>query len=151
MMDNLHIILLGIILLLAIYTAFSFFFYRKKSTEWNFTIGEYKKALQDKTTISISERILAAQKLFELIDIIIDYSILSDRSYDVLLEKKSKRLDVEESVSRISEQVFKALNPSVFGDVNNIITDEYLMHYIQQKTFVEYFLYIQKTNEGMDA
>lgn len=150
-MDTLHIILLGIILLLVIYVASSFFFYRKKSTEWNFTIGEYKKALQDKPTISISERILAAQKLFELIDIIIDYSILSDRSYDVLLEKKSKRLDVEESVSRISEQVFKALNPSVFGDVNNIITDEYLMHYIQQKTFVEYFLYIQKTNEGMDV
>lgn len=149
-MDYLHIVLLSIIVILVGYAVFSFFFYRKKSTEWNFAINEYAKALRDRPTIPMNERISSMQNLFAMIDMLIDYSIMSDREYEILLQKKSKKIDLEDAVSRISEYVFHSLNPSVFGDVNNIVTDDCLMHYIQQKTFVEYFIYIQKNYEGMD-
>ncbi len=141
-------ILIGILVLFFLYIGFTLFFYRKKKIEWTFVIEQYKEALQDKPTLNIHDRITASQDLFTLIDVLIEYEIISDREYEILLQKKSRKIDIEDSVKRISTAVFAKIKPSVFTDVNNVVTEQCLMSYIQKRTFLEYFNYIRKNNEG---
>lgn len=142
----LSIILFLISILFIGYIVFSIYFYRKKVVEWNHVIAQYMEALNDKPKMSMGERISATHSLFQLIDTLIEYEIVSDREYEVLLQKKSKRLNIEEEVQKISKSVFEELKPDAYTDVNNIVTSKCLMSYIQKRTFVEYFLYLQKTN-----
>lgn len=137
-------------ILLLLYIGVSLIFYRRKKIQWLHVIEQYSEALADKPTLPIQDRVESTQNLFNLIDILIDYTIISDREYDILLEKKSKNLDVEDAIERISKAVFNSIQPSVYTDVNNVVTKECLMFYIQKRTFVEYFMYLKRVNEGAD-
>lgn len=137
-----------IAILFVAYLAFSIIFYIIRSRTWKHVINQYNEALSNKPTINIAERVQATQDLFALIDTLIDYEIISDREYEILLNKKSSKIELEDSVSRIATNVFNNINPNTFMDINNVVTDKCLMSYIQKRTFVEYFSYIQQNNEG---
>lgn len=149
-MNYLIYVLIGILILFFLYIGFTIFFYRRKKAEWSYIMQQYREALEDKPTINIRDRVLAAQDLFKMIDILIEYEIVSDREYEILLQKKSNKIDLEDSVKRISTAVFSKIKPSVYTDVDNIVTEQCLMSYIQKRTFIEYFTYLQKNNEGVE-
>lgn len=141
-------IILGILLLG--YVTFSIIFYRRKTIQWLHVISQYREAFEDAPTMNIKDRVDASESLFSLIDTLIEYSIISDREYDILLKKKSKNLDVDKAIERIATSVFNWINPTIYTDVNSIVTAECIMTYIQKRTFVEYFLYLQRSSEGAE-
>ena len=147
-------ILIGILILFFLYIGVSIIFYRNKKTSWISLIqqyqDQYREAIEDRPTLNIHDRISASQDLFTMIDVLIEYEIISDREYEILLQKKSSKIDLEDSVKRISTAVFSKIKPSVFTDVNNIVTEQCLMSYIQKRTFTEYFNYIRQNNEGAE-
>lgn len=153
-LNYINYILIGVLVLFFLYIGFSIFFYQKRKADWISLIRQYqeqyKLTVENKPTLNIHDRITASQDLFAMIDILIEYEIISDREYEILLQKKSSKIDLEDSVKRISTAVFSKLKPSVFTDVNNIVTEQCLMSYIQKRTFTEYFNYIRQNNEGVE-
>lgn len=147
-------IIIGILVLFFLYIGFSIFFYQKRKNSWISLIqqyqDQYREVISNTPTLNIHDRITASQDLFSMIDVLIEYEIISDREYEILLQKKSSKIDLEDSVKRISTAVFSKIKPSVFTDVNNIVTEQCLMSYIQKRTFTEYFNYIRQNNEGAE-
>lgn len=141
-------VLVVLILAFGILTYYAYQYYKRQKVQWLHVINQYREAFQDHPTLNIRDRVTASESLFNLIDTLIQYSIISDREYDVLLRKKTKNLDVENSIERISTAVFQWINPTVYTDVNSVVTPQCIMTYIQKRTFVEYFLYLQRSNEG---
>ena len=52
--------------------------------------------------------------------------------------------DIDKDIEDIARSVFESLRPEVFSDKNLVMTEEYLMKYIQKRTFVAVFTYVDK-------
>ena len=56
---------------------------------------------------------------------------------------KNKNLNVDEVIEIVSSNVFNSLTNDIFINKDNILTEKYLMSYIQKKTFISYLTYIK--------
>lgn len=111
-------------------------------------LDRLKEDMGKMPTMSMKDRVDTTQNLFEIIDTLIQYEILNRRRYDAFLKQKTTIGDVDNTATEIAGQVFKTLNPSIFGDSNAIITDAGIMDYIQKRTIIELLVYLQNNAEG---
>lgn len=145
-----NIILIIVSTIFLTYIIFSIYFYRKKIFQYNNIVLELKEIVDTVPNMRIDERINATKELFNLIDLLIDYEIINNRRFEIYLDKKDTNLNVDQMLKDVSSAVFKFIKTDIFVDKNNIVTYECLFNYIQKRTFVEYFNYIQQRETGAD-
>lgn len=83
------------------------------------------------------------RELLSFIDTLIENEIINEKRFDLFLDQKNKNIDVDKVIKDVSTRVFSAIKPEVYVDSKNIITDTYIMSYIQKKTFIICMMYIQ--------
>lgn len=117
------------------------------------TIKSYKKkiknieeivSLQKSPSMMGDDRIKYTNDLLLFIDNTITSELLNEKRFDIFLHQQNKNLDFDEVIKKVSSNTFNAIQKNIFMDENLMVTPEYLMRYIQKKTFITYFTYIQK-------
>ena len=98
----------------------------------------------DKPTLEIDQRIKCTRELLTLIDDTVALELINNKRYEIFLGGKQNFRDVDSDIEEIAMNVFKSLKPEVFSDKNLVMTEEYLMKYIQKRTFVAVFSYVDK-------
>lgn len=104
------------------------------------TINELKSSVP---TLSIDRRLDYNQNLLLFIDSMIELELVNEKRFELFLNKNDKNLDIDKVLKSISTTVFESLNPDIYTSSDNIVTAEYLMNYIQKKTFMVCMSYIQ--------
>lgn len=100
-------------------------------------------------TMDIGSRIAATTELMHMIDLLIDYEIITQQQYDLFVKTKNPIGDFDKLVEKISTNVFNSINKNLFDDRNNVMTDNAIMQYITRRTVIMTLKYIQtKTEEG---
>lgn len=98
----------------------------------------------DKPTLEIDQRIKCTRELLTLIDDTVALELINNKRYEIFLGGKQNFRDVDSDIEEIATNVFNSLRPEVFSDKNLVMTEEYLMKYIQKRTFVAVFSYVDK-------
>ena len=104
------------------------------------TINKLKSSVP---TLSIDRRLDYNQNLLLFIDSMIELELVNEKRFELFLNKNDKNLDIDKVLKSISTTVFESLNPDIYTSSDNIVTAEYLMNYIQKKTFMVCMSYIQ--------
>lgn len=99
-------------------------------------------------TLSIDDRLEYTKNLLSFIDDMITAELINEKRFDIFLDKPNKNINFDKVLKNISNAVFIALKPEIFINNENILTKDYLMSYIQKKTFIIYFTYIQNNIAG---
>lgn len=94
-------------------------------------------------TITIDKRLEFNIELLHFIDAMVELEVINQKRFDIFLDKPSKDLDVDRVLQDVSKKIFESLKPEIYTAPDNIVTAEYLMDYIQKKTFITYFTYLK--------
>mgnify|MGYP004632782091 FL=1 len=97
-----------------------------------------------KPTLEIDQRIKCTRELLTLIDDTVALELINNKRYEIFLNTNVNNRDIDKDIEEIARSVFNSLRPEIFSDKNLVMTDEYLMKYIQKRTFVAVFTYVDK-------
>lgn len=95
-------------------------------------------------TLEIDQRIKCTRELLTLIDDTVTLELINNKRYEIFLSSNVNNRDIDKDIEDIARSVFESLRPEVFSDKNLVMTEEYLMKYIQKRTFVAVFTYVDK-------
>lgn len=98
----------------------------------------------NKPTLEIDQRIKCTRELLTLIDDTVSLELINNKRYEIFLSSNINNRDIDKDIEDIARSVFESLRPEVFSDKNLVMTKEYLMKYIQKRTFVAVFTYVDK-------
>ena len=98
----------------------------------------------NKPTLEIDQRIKCTRELLTLIDDTVSLELINNKRYEIFLNSNINNRDIDKDIEDIARSVFESLRPEVFSDKNLVMTEEYLMKYIQKRTFVAVFTYVDK-------
>ena len=98
----------------------------------------------NKPTLEIDQRIKCTRELLTLIDDTVSLELINNKRYEIFLSSNINNRDIDKDIEDIARSVFESLRPEVFSDKNLVMTEEYLMKYIQKRTFVAVFTYVDK-------
>lgn len=120
--------------------------------EINNDVTDVIKSLQKRENdISIDsiQRLEFTNDLLEFIDKLIDVELLNNKRFDIILDEvnstRKPSIDVNESLTDISTTVFEAIKPDIFVTPYSVLTEDYLMKYIQKRTFIKYMVYLNES------
>lgn len=109
------------------------------------TVSESLTTIQDNIpTLNIHERLQYNEELLEFIDMMITNEFIHKKRFEIFLNEQSKNLDIDKVIQEVSSNVFSCIKPEIFINPNNIVTEKYLLHYIQERTFIISFSYIKE-------
>jgi hypothetical protein len=94
-------------------------------------------------SLNVNQRLEYNKNLLSFIDDMINLEILNEKRFSIFLNQPDKNLDIDNVLKKISTKVFESIQPELYNDPNNILTSEYIMSYIQKKTFIVCLTYIQ--------
>lgn len=144
-------ILLGvvsvIVLLLGMATGFLISRKQFSSTIEQITLENNKIVAQyedDKPTLEIDQRIKCTRELLILIDDTVALELINNKRYEIFLNTNVNNRDIDKDIEEIATNVFNSLRPEIFSDKNLVMTEDYLMKYVQKRTFVAVFTYVDK-------
>lgn len=144
---KLEYILIAIIVLLIIVGGVACFLLNRIIQNKNRLILAYKDSIEhiksSVPTLSIDRRLEYNQNLLTFIDGMIEVELVNEKRFELFLNKPDKNLDIDKVLKSISTIVFESLNPDIYTTTDNIVTAEYLMNYIQKKTFMVCMSYVQ--------
>lgn len=139
--------LISILIMLLIFPLSIVIYYRGKIAGLN---DEVSRALDDvakmqypEPTMRIDERLQYNKELIGFIDDLVTTELVNNKRFDIFLKTDKKNIDFDKVLTDVSTNVFDALKPDVFVNPDNILTSDYLMKYIQKRTFLMYFHYIE--------
>ena len=98
----------------------------------------------NKPTLEIDQRIKCTRELLTLSDDTVSLELINNKRYEIFLSSNDNNRDIDKDIEDIARSVFESLRPEVFSDKNLVMTEEYLMKYIQKRTFVAVFTYVDK-------
>lgn len=98
----------------------------------------------NRPTLEIDQRIKCTRELLTLIDDTVSLELINNKRYEIFLSSNINNRDIDKDIEDIARSVFESLRPEVFSDKNLVMTEEYLMKYIQKRTFVAVFTYVDK-------
>lgn len=98
----------------------------------------------NKPTLEIDQRIKCTRELLTLIDDTVSLELINNKRYEIFLNSNVNNRDIDKDIEDIARSVFDSLRPEIFSDKNLVMTEEYLMKYIQKRTFVAVFTYVDK-------
>lgn len=107
-------------------------------------LDEITKIQYPETTMRIDERLQYNKDLIAFIDDLVMTELINSKRFDIFLKTDKKNIDFDKVLTDVSTNVFNALKPEVFVSPDNILTDDYLMKYIQKRTFLVYFNYLDQ-------
>lgn len=140
-------IILTAILAIALVTIIIIFINNRKL--WNDRLVQLNTIVSNIPNLSIKDRIEATTNLFSIIDLLVDYELINYRKYDIFIEGNPKRIDIDETLEKVSKLVFESFTMDIYIDKNNIVSKECIMRYIKNKVFVELLAYLN--NKSLEA
>ena len=110
---------------------------------------ESLKKRENDISIDSIQRLQFTNDLLEFIDKLIDVELLNNKRFDIILDEvnntRKPSIDVNESLTEISTTVFEAIKPDIFVTPYSVLTEDYLMKYIQKRTFIKYMVYLNES------
>ena len=142
------IILFISLLLFSIFSIIYFYIsnkrYRNIKEENAILIENITDIQSNNPNMKMDERLHYTKELLDFIDTLIFDELVNQKRFDIFTKKHSKNLDFDTVIKDVSTNVFESLKSDIFLDPNVIITENSLMRYIQKKTFIYYFSYIEQ-------
>ena len=142
------IILFIFLLLFSIFSIIYFYIsnkkYRNLKEENGILIENITNIQSNNPNMKMDERLHYTKELLDFIDTLIFDELVNQKRFDIFTKKHSKNLDFDTVIKDVSTNVFESLKSDIFLDPNVIITQNSLMRYIQKKTFIYYFSYIEQ-------
>lgn len=96
------------------------------------------------------DKIKYTNELFDLIDELIQLELLNRKRFEIFLNEPNKNLDVDQVLKDISTSVYVGLSSDVIIAKDCVVTQDYIMRYIQKKTFIAYFTYLRNNVSDQD-
>lgn len=122
-------------------------YYRRKiaglDDEVSRALDEVNKIQYPEPTMRVDERLQYSKELISFIDELVTTELVNNKRFDIFLKTDRKNIDFDKVLTDVSTDVFNALKPDIFVNPDNILTSDYLMKYIQKRTFLMYFQYIE--------
>jgi hypothetical protein len=119
--------------------------YKKKI---NTVVTQTKDSLQiiqsSVPSLSMDKRLELTDAFLNFIDDKISMEIVNIRRFEIVLGTANKNLDVDNVIKEVSTKVFNSIKVEVFSDTNFILTESYLIEYIQKRTFLLYMAYLKE-------
>lgn len=85
------------------------------------------------------------KKLLDFIDNLVTIEIINATRFDLMLDNnKPNKIDADKTIESVATSVFNALKPDIFIGRDTLLQEDYLMKYIQKKTFIVYISYIKE-------
>ena len=104
--------------------------------------------LVDKTRMinRLEVRVASTNAVLNLIDTIIRNEVVSVLKTYASLGEPYKTMNTADDIEKISTKVFNALKKEIFADNDTVLTDEYLMTYINERTTLEFLIESRNIN-----
>ena len=122
-------------------------YYRRKiaglDDEVSRALDVVNKIQYPEPTMRVDERLQYNKELISFIDELVTTELVNNKRFDIFLKTDRKNIDFDKVLTDVSTDVFNALKPDIFVNPDNILTSDYLMKYIQKRTFLMYFQYIE--------
>ncbi len=94
-----------------------------------------------------STKLQFTKDLLEFIDSLVDTELINSKRFELILDSVSNerkpKVDIDNSIKEISTNVFDAIKPQIYDSPYSILKQEYLMKYIQKRSFLACMAYIE--------
>ena len=90
-------------------------------------------------------RLKYTENFLKFIDSMVGAELVNIKKTDILKEDKNDT-DYDKVLNTVSDNVYNAIKKDIYDDVELMVTDEYILSYIVNKTFVVYFQYVATKN-----
>ncbi len=107
--------------------------------------------LYDKNTmiLRLESRVKSTDAILKLIDTIISNEVTGTLKTYMRLGDKYNNINTADDIAQISTRVFNAIKKEIFEDNDTVITDEYLMRYINERTTLTFLISTQALNNDL--
>lgn len=107
--------------------------------------------LYDKNTmiLRLESRVRSTDAILKLIDTIISNEVTGTLKTYMRLSDKYNNINTADDIAQISTRVFGAIKKEIFEDNDTVITDEYLMRYINERTTLTFLISTQALNNDL--
>lgn len=92
-------------------------------------------------------RVRSTNAVLNLIDTIISNEVASVLKTYARLKEPYKTINTADDIAKISNKVFNSIKKEIFEYNDTVITDEYIMTYINEHTALAFLIEAQKLNE----
>jgi hypothetical protein len=92
-------------------------------------------------------RVSSTNAVLSLIDTIISNEVASVLKTYARLKEPYKTINTADDITKISNKVFNSIKKEIFEYNDTVITDEYIMTYINEHTALAFLIEAQKLNE----
>lgn len=110
-----------------------------------------KKVLKSRPIRSLNprERLNFTTEFLDMITTLINIEIVNHKRFQLLLGQETKNIDYDKTIKEVATAVFEAIKKEFFLEDDHILTETYLMSFIQKNTTL---VYLQFLNEhGVDT
>lgn len=104
---------------------------------------------KNKMTIRLEARVRSTSAVLNLIDTIVTNEVIGALKTYARLGENYKTMNTVDDIAAISKKVFDAIKKEIFSDNDTILTDEYLMTYINERTTLAFLIETQNLNNTM--
>lgn len=122
--------------------------YLSRIDELRNEVSSYEDLEEPVSDKLLSIRIEGQNKLLDFIDDMIQLEVITVFRDKLLLDKPLNIMNADEDLKLISKNIFDGLKKDIILDIDNILTSEYLITYINKKTIYIY-LNTFKNNNGI--
>lgn len=102
-------------------------------------------------TLNPHERLAFTTDFLDMITTLINIEIVNQKRFQLLLNQESKNIDYDKTISEVATAVFNAIKKEFFLESDHILTEQYLMSFIQKNTTLVYLQFLNEhgisTNE----
>lgn len=100
-------------------------------------------------TLNPRERLNFTTEFLDMITTLINIEIVNHKRFQLLLGQETKNIDYDKTIKEVATAVFEAIKKEFFLENDHILTETYLMSFIQKNTTL---VYLQFLNEhGVDT
>ena len=119
---------------------------QKRNKEFLKAFEEYEAVQKSKEPkMSSYTRLKYTENFLKFIDSMVGVELVNMKKTDILKEDKNDT-DYDKVLNTVSDNVYNAIKKDIYDDVELMVTDEYILSYIVNKTFVVYFQYVATKN-----
>lgn len=105
-----------------------------------------KLADKNKMINRLEARVSSTNAVLTLINTIINNEVVSVLKTYARLGEPYKTMNTADDIEKISNKVFNAIKKEIFADNDTVLTDEYLMTYINERTTLEFLIESRNIN-----
>ena len=94
----------------------------------------------------LEARVASTNAVLSLINTVINNEVVSVLKTYARLGEPYKTMNTADDIEKISTKVFNSIKKEIFSDNDTVLTDEYLMTYINERTTLEFLIESRNIN-----